>query len=64
MELTDKRREIMLLLADGVTTEAIGQKMGISKRTVEKHLELMRAKMGVKNTIQLIAKSLREKLIT
>jgi DNA-binding CsgD family transcriptional regulator len=44
--LTGAEHEILSLLAQGLTADAIGRRRGISGRTVRKHLEHIYAKLG------------------
>jgi len=49
--LTDRQREIMGWIAEGKTSAEAGIILGISPRTVEKHLEAIFQRMGVENRI-------------
>jgi DNA-binding CsgD family transcriptional regulator len=49
--LTDREVEILSLLAKGLTGAAVGHLLGISPRTVGKHLEHAYAKLGCTNRI-------------
>jgi DNA-binding CsgD family transcriptional regulator len=49
--LTDRQREIMGWIAEGKTSAETGIILGISPRTVEKHLEAIFQRMGVENRI-------------
>jgi DNA-binding CsgD family transcriptional regulator len=49
--LTDRQREIMGWIAEGKTSAEVGIILGISPRTVEKHLEAIFQRMGVENRI-------------
>ncbi|HEY8901169.1 MAG TPA: helix-turn-helix transcriptional regulator [Chthoniobacterales bacterium] len=49
--LTKREEEVVKWLREGKTSEAIGQIMGISPRTVEKHCEHIYEKLGVANRI-------------
>ncbi|MEQ6901387.1 helix-turn-helix transcriptional regulator [Nocardioides sp. YIM 152588] len=44
--LTDRETEVLALVAQGLTATAIGRRLGISDRTVSKHLEHAYAKLG------------------
>ncbi len=56
--LTSRERETLGLLATGMTARAIGTAMGISARTVSKHLEHAYAKLGRHDRL-LVARELR-----
>lgn len=59
----NKPIKIVEYYSHGFRSTEIGQKLGISGRTVEKHIELLRAKNGCKTIPHLVAKFLREKII-
>ena len=63
--MNDKNRklEVAKLIADGLTAAQISQKLGITKKTVEKHLEILRAAYMAKNAPHLIAILFRTKII-
>jgi DNA-binding CsgD family transcriptional regulator len=45
--LTVREREVMHLVAEGLTSEQIGRRLGIAERTVRKHLSAVYAKAGL-----------------
>jgi DNA-binding CsgD family transcriptional regulator len=45
--LTPREREVFALLGEGIKAVTIAHRLGISPRTVEKHLENGYAKVGV-----------------
>jgi HD-GYP domain-containing protein (c-di-GMP phosphodiesterase class II) len=45
--LTNREREVLDLVADGLTNAAIGRRLGVSGKTVNTHLEHMYTKLGV-----------------
>lgn len=51
-ELSDRERQVLIQLADGLTDRAIGTHLGISPRTVETHVGNVLRKLGVKNRAQ------------
>jgi two-component system response regulator NreC len=53
-QLTDKETEIMLMLAEGLTSNEIADKLFISKRTVDTHRTHIMQKLGLKSGPQLI----------
>jgi DNA-binding CsgD family transcriptional regulator len=48
-ELTDREREILVYLRAGMGNQEIAQALIIGRRTVEKHLERLYGKLGVRN---------------
>lgn len=53
-DLTSRELEILLLVAEGLTSGEIGNRLSISRRTVEKHRSNFMKKLGVKNHMQLL----------
>ncbi|MFO0706149.1 MAG: helix-turn-helix transcriptional regulator [Nitrospira sp.] len=49
--LTQREREVLELLTNGDSTRELAQRMGISSRTVQKHLQRIYAKLGVKGRL-------------
>ncbi|HVL88689.1 MAG TPA: helix-turn-helix transcriptional regulator [Actinomycetota bacterium] len=52
---TRRQSEILALVADGLSNAEIAQALGISRRTVEKHLETIHAKAGTATRARLVA---------
>ena len=52
--LTAREQEILRLVADGLTTAQIAEKLFTSPRTVESHRQTIMAKTGTKNTAALV----------
>jgi len=55
LTLTDREREVAVLVAQGLTNREIAEKLVISERTAESHLERIRGKLGVSNRAQVAA---------
>ena len=53
--LTRRELEIVDLVAEGMTNKAIAQKLFISQRTAEGHVERIRAKLGFSSRAQIAA---------
>jgi DNA-binding NarL/FixJ family response regulator len=53
---TPRERQILALLADGLTMRQIGRRLGISARTVESHVEKLYRKLGVTSRVQAVAR--------
>lgn len=62
-KLTRREKEILRLVADGITTPKIAEKLVISPLTVETHRRNLVHKMGVTNSAQLIKMAIEYKLI-
>lgn len=57
-DLTRRQREVSDLLARGWNNKEIGNKLGISRRTVEDHRSDILKKLGVRNVVELTRKML------
>jgi len=55
--LTPREREILSLLAEGLTMRQIGRRLAISPRTVETHVAKLYRKLGVRSRVQAISKA-------
>jgi DNA-binding CsgD family transcriptional regulator/tetratricopeptide (TPR) repeat protein len=53
--LTAREREVVDLVADGLTNKQIAERLTISERTAESHLEQIRGKLGLHNRTQIAA---------
>ncbi len=54
--LTERERQLCTMLMRGETPKSIAEKLGISRRTVYKHLSNIHAKLGVSNQTELLAR--------
>jgi DNA-binding NarL/FixJ family response regulator len=61
--LTPREREVVALIADGLSAKDIGRQMNLSPRTVERHIETSRCKLRAQNKAQLVANALAGGLI-
>lgn len=52
--LTGREAAVLQLLTDGLTAQSIAFRLGISPRTVHKHLEHLYAKLGVRDRLQAV----------
>jgi DNA-binding NarL/FixJ family response regulator len=55
--LTPREREILTLLAEGLTIKQIGRRLGISPRTVETHVSKLYRKLEVRTRVQAVARA-------
>jgi DNA-binding NarL/FixJ family response regulator len=62
--LTKREREVLRLLADGLTNEAIGKELFISPETVRTHVSKAITKLGADSRTHAVATALREALIS
>jgi DNA-binding CsgD family transcriptional regulator len=61
--LTNREREILALLADGLGNKQIAARLGISTNTVKTHLELLFEKIGVSSRAEAVATGVRKGLL-
>lgn len=61
--LTEREREILGLLADGLAQKTIADRLFLSPHTVDTHLRNLYAKLHVRTGIAAVSKALRERLI-
>ncbi|MFP3989744.1 response regulator transcription factor [Streptomyces sp. E11-3] len=61
--LTDREREILALIGEGLTNRQIGQRLYLAEKTVKNHISRLLAKLGVERRIQaaVIATQARER---
>jgi DNA-binding NarL/FixJ family response regulator len=62
--LTQREREVLRLLADGFSNDAIGAELGISTETVRTHLRKAMGKLDADTRTQAVATALRHSLIS
>ena len=61
--LTNREREILALLADGLGNKQIAARLDISPNTVKTHLELLFDKIGVSSRAEAVATGVRRGLL-
>jgi DNA-binding response OmpR family regulator len=64
VELTDRETEALTWSARGKTSDEIAVILGLSRRTVDFHLDNARAKLGVATRIEAVATAVAAQLIT
>lgn len=62
-QITNREREILALIVDGLTSVEIAEKLFISPRTVDKHRTNLLKKLGVKNTPALVRYAIENKAL-
>lgn len=62
--ITEKERQILVLLAEGEPRKMVADKVGISMSGVRWYLEMMYQRFQVVNTTELVAYCIEHKLIT
>lgn len=63
-QLTQRERDVLRLLADGLSNEEIGKKLFISAETVRTHLRKAMGKLGAETRTEAVARALRDRLIS
>jgi DNA-binding NarL/FixJ family response regulator len=61
--LSNRERDILALLADGLVNKQIAARLGISTNTVKTHLELMFDKLGVTTRAEAVATGVKRGLL-
>ena len=56
--LTDRQRQILMVLASGETEASAGNRLSLSPHTVDQHLKLARKRFRVSSTLSLFARAL------
>ncbi|WP_354644288.1 response regulator transcription factor [Kitasatospora camelliae] len=51
-QLTDREREILALIGEGLTNRQIGQRLYLAEKTVKNHISRLLAKLGVERRVQ------------
>ena len=60
---TNREREVLALLADGLGNKQIAARLGISPNTVKTHLELLFERLGVSSRAEAVAVGVRRGLL-
>lgn len=60
MKLSPRQEQILTLIAEGRQDKDIAQKLGVSVRTVDSHLQRLYQRHGLHSRAGLVAKWLRE----
>ena len=63
-ELTQRERQVLRLISNGESNEAIGEALFISPETVRTHVRRARGKLSASTRAQAVAEALRRRLIT
>ena len=62
-DLTPRQREVLELVADGLTSQKVAEKLGLSARTVDRHIENMLRRLKMHSRVELVRYAIREGLI-
>lgn len=61
--LTNREREVLRLVADGLSNKQIATRLNIAERTVKYHVNSVMTKLGADNRAQAVANAVRGKLL-
>lgn len=61
-ELTTREKEVLILIAEGLTNKAMGKKLSLSSRTIETHRERIMEKLGIKSVAGLTRYAIKQGL--
>ena len=61
--LTNREREVLELLADGLGNKQIAARLGISTNTVKTHLEVLFEKLGVSSRAEAVATGVKRGML-
>jgi serine/threonine-protein kinase PknK len=61
--LTTREAQIMILIAEGHSSKEVADKLTISKRTIDCHLDHVYSKLGVKNRVQAMREIVARKIM-
>jgi len=53
LSITNRQREVIVLIAAGCSNDEVSERLGISPRTVKAHCDVLRQKLGVRRRRQL-----------
>ena len=59
VSLSDRERQVLECIAQGLSSKQCAQQLGIAPRTVERHVENLRNKLNARNKPHLVAKALQ-----
>jgi len=62
-DLTPREREVLELLADGASTQAIAERLYMSSNTVRNHVQKILTKLGVHSRLEAVSTAVREGVI-
>ena len=63
-ELTDREREVLALLAEGLSNKLIADRLGISDHTAKFHVNGVMAKLGAGTRTEAVVEAVRRGLVT
>jgi two-component system, NarL family, response regulator NreC len=61
--LTDRQLQVLRYIADGLTSQRTAERLGLSVRTVERHVENMMRRLDVHSRVELVRVAIREGIL-
>jgi DNA-binding CsgD family transcriptional regulator len=61
--LTPREKEVVTLSADGLTSDEIAERLGMSARTVNQHVDNVARKLGTRNRAHTVAEAIRRSML-
>ncbi len=61
--LTPRERETLLLLAEGLSTGEVGERLGVAHNTARNHVQRVLEKLGARSKLEAVAIARREELL-
>jgi DNA-binding NarL/FixJ family response regulator len=62
--LTEREREVLTLIAEGLTNKQIGEQLGISPKTVARHRDNITGKLNLSSRAELTRYAIKKGLIS
>ena len=62
--LTSRQREVLQLIAEGLSTKEIADELGISEKTVQTHRAKLMGRTGIRKASSLVRYAIREGIVT
>ena len=63
LKLTERKQEVLTLLAEGLSNAAIGERLVVSVHTVRNHVANLAAKLGAHSRLEVLAIAMRKGLL-
>ncbi len=63
-DLTDREREVLVLMVDGLTNPEIAKRLVVSRSTIKFHVSSILSKLGASSRTEAVATALQEKLVS
>lgn len=61
--MTEREMQVLRLVVEGMTNREIGYELGISQKTVEKHLESVYSKLEVSSRVEAAVLAVKQGLV-